>query len=797
MKQIIKVHNGVPENLIDEHSNLYLSFNGTSLGMNNEIDVIKPIVDNATTYHKSPMGLGLYVNGNNVTQYPLKVKDIICIDFYIEPKGSILTKTAGIKDVIKCLNSNNESIFTLSRSNTTNGWSGFLNNGEVDRRYFNIFGATTFDCQKLSHIRFIIDTINNEMLYYENGEAIEVQGLTYGSKPIYLTKEKINSIAKINIGADNHTGQYVISDLHISSINRGKFFFNLPNNLNEIQPKFGQQQIKSDVTTSQKTIDIVSIGKLYPHIVCSRQSGNWASGDTITIKGLSDEIINGNNSNPIVTTTDGTTISGTWSGLGTKQAKFTLSTNSNITNKDLSITYYLNIPKGNSNFSEIPKNINYVYNQVGEKLSPVNIITIIDDLKNRTLGNVQRKNHYLSFRADTSYLLPSNFTKDSYIQYTLMEELNELYASLSNTSGKNNISQVLVHFNIIDMVEKKLGSTIPGDKIEWLKNNIDSLRLLVYGCGSGVGGNNLSCKVVQHSNGTLSSTPWKTTSGDIEVLPCSVTSSSIASVLSKSGEVDFVLYTNPTDTVTPSIIWLDYVCMEVHLKCSSDYEVFYTPNNLKVDEGVCNPMLINRYSKTAFHLLPTKEHSTIQYTYSEIPELGKTAPACSLLSKGEVFISNLGTASVQTTTDTDKLFLGQLLNKKRLSKYDGYDIIKVPRHLLTNKNSNKEYSHYLTQLEGISVYMTNKETSYILCNKSAEGIGYTSSQGVSRKLDLSSILPPESSISSFYGIAFYLVAYKGEMLLLVVTSEDASFDLNYNSKSISEIYKIKNRPLIK
>ena len=274
-----------------------------------------------------------------------------------------------------------------------------------------------------------------------------------GKEPnIVLYQNKLTTtfeyISHIRLSGSN----FSISDFHLSNIDRGDYFPNLPQDFIDgkavIKPRMGQQQIKGDPMYSQVTNLKVEAftGVEYPTLVDNnyymhrhnpelsvKGANHWNAGSSFRIKGLNGEVISGvidtdtalcriekcvsnysfivndvsklvegdlfkimtthfndydihvrtitnidpltktitfsgpevngnavangwnilvevtaSSSSPTVKTKEGTNVVGTWSGLGTNEATFTLGENTSITGQDLYVTYALTMPKGNT-----------------------------------------------------------------------------------------------------------------------------------------------------------------------------------------------------------------------------------------------------------------------------------------------------------------------------------------------------------------------------------------------------------------------------------------------------------------
>ena len=277
-KERLKVYHGLPKSVTDEHTIFYASFDG---------DIKAEIGDINDKYSELAISNSLMPTG-----------------YGIKRKTSIAGRSIVISDILKSV-----EIYTIDLCLT--GGSGIrIGTGEssyglqVRSDSISLYGAsytndtkrvmTGFSNDNLVYIRLVYNSATKLLQCYANGklfinEKVSGSCRIINAYNVYLLDELTVTYPKTS----------TLADLHISNIDRGDYFPNLPQDFIEgkaiIKPRMGQQQIKGDPMYSQETTDVVKIGTDVnePQITCSRTTGSWASGDTIKVKGLNNEIVSG------------------------------------------------------------------------------------------------------------------------------------------------------------------------------------------------------------------------------------------------------------------------------------------------------------------------------------------------------------------------------------------------------------------------------------------------------------------------------------------------------------------------
>lgn len=348
-------------------------------------------------------------------------------------------------------------------------------------------------------------------------------------------------------------------------------------------------------------------------------------------------------SSPLIKTKEGTNVVGTWSGLGSSEATFTLGENAELAGKDLYVTYSLNMTNGNSDFPELPVEVLRGYDELGNELKPVDSLIIIDDFKGKIGGSTKECPHSMDYKYESTMVDPSQVTATNNTNdYNLVSEINGIYDSIE-TSTNTLIPQQIYSFNIIEIIERKLGCEIPSrDKVQWVKDNMTTITFKGYGFGKSSTEN--LYKMMFWNGGN-----WQENSGNnhfhtgSEPKEIKAISNSPLCITS-DGFVHCIIYTNASDGVTKSQLFTDYISLEFRFKLDPSFIALYCENT-RAREDVCNPILIQKETKTVKRLLPSNKCFSTECLYVSP---GKSMPIRSgkpLIDSDVIYITTLGTGS--------------------------------------------------------------------------------------------------------------------------------------------------------
>jgi hypothetical protein len=179
--------------------------------------------------------------------------------------------------------------------------------------------------------------------------------------------------------------------------------------------------------------------------------------------------------------------------------------------------------------------------------------------------------------------------------YSKISTLNGTTAR-ETTITNAQIPQQLFSFNIIAAVEKQLGQPIPSiDKVQWCKDNVNYIGCDWYGFGSCPSGNKA---IFTQWRSWINSwdSPLRTIVSATPSLASVDTKSStgvLGNMIDSNGFTHYLAYTDPSDGVTASTIYTDYVKLTIKLKYIPTYD-FYTDSNTRRDAGLTDIILVKR-----------------------------------------------------------------------------------------------------------------------------------------------------------------------------------------------------------
>lgn len=881
-KQKMKVYHGIPKSITDEHTLFYESCDGK---LDNSYTVINPI-----SFYPNVTGYGVYgttideFNFALTTECNIQTK-VFTVDFWAIMKTPVTSSYAGRLFEITFNNNSNYKI-RLEKDSSNDRFHLWENANLV----FGEFDFSSANINKPHHFRIIFKVGDYCKMYIDGKEPNIVQ---YQNK---LTTS-FEYISHIRLSGSN----FSISDFHISNIDRGDYFPNLPQDFIDgkavIKPRMGQQQIKGDPMYSQVTDLKVEAftGVEYPTLVDNnyymhrhnpelsvKGANHWNAGSSFRIKGLNGEIISGvidtdtalcritkyidgakrgqnyvivevdslsklivgdtirlyynvpsdnlstliytvsevypttnqikltgdgtysydvtvsnltngliiettaSSSSPTVKTKEGTNVVGTWSGLGTSEATFTLGENTSITGQDLYVTYALTMPLGNSDFPEIPYSIEKAWGENGVEMKPVNEITITDDFKGKIGGSIKECPHIAKQGNGTSLLAPSS------------SNLNDLgttarYGEISFSDGtcrpyeirlsNNSMPQQTFSFNVIELIEGKLGVTIPSvNKVTWIRNNLSLFTFKWIGYGQHPTGSYAELQLFNAKTNAYVSWAGKShTSSTPNTITYGTGAISNSDIIDDQGFAHCTAFTKPSDGVTASTIYTDYVTLEIKLNVDSTYTTLYCDNK-RAREDVCNPVLIQKETKTVKRYLPSKEIFSTECTRHSYKDNLKSEVGKCLVVSTDKLVTTSGTSTYATgiqgvDTYADKFILP--------GDYKWYDFDNTP--LQVSPSDMVSVMSHSVKLPIIRYWG----------GRCYHGAGSTT--GSNGKLDGCQTITTVSDSTNVkqYEMYYALKTVNNELVLTVQTGiREAN---NKYQPSLTNVYdyKLPNRPLIK
>ncbi|ALB46203.1 hypothetical protein [Clostridium beijerinckii] len=295
-------------------------------------------------------------------------------------------------------------------------------------------------------------------------------------------------------------------------------------------------------------------------------------------------------------------VTGTWSGLGTNEATFTLGTNASLTNQDLCITYGLNEIPGQGGISEVLTSL-LLGESNGKRLAVNPPVYARDDFAGKINGSMNINPNIAKQNSSASMLTPSNgWNEFSQNQYGYINSQDSITASIT-TSGNGQIPQSLFSFNLIRILEDKFGALPCGSdivsKVAWLKANISKISCTWWGYGSCPSGN--KAYWTPYVNNAWQTDTAKNASNAITGTGYTLHVSYSAGyrpseAIDSNGFIHFLAYTDASDGTTASSVNTDYVNIEITLNISGNYDIL-APENPRRDDGKSNILLVRKETK--------------------------------------------------------------------------------------------------------------------------------------------------------------------------------------------------------
>jgi hypothetical protein len=296
-------------------------------------------------------------------------------------------------------------------------------------------------------------------------------------------------------------------------------------------------------------------------------------------------VIEGSSSVPSVTSSSGN-IAGTWSGLGTKTATFTITT-APSTNTDLiKIQYAVSYPSGKG-INQVPYDV--LEGKInGDRLIKASdgIVHIKANFAGKVVANTDLVPHIAKYAFQPSVQAPSssNFNEYDTGSYKMPSVLGDGVTTGTGSPGATLIAQELYSFDIVRAITDKLGEGVwadcvtLADKVAKAKTIVTKLTGNWYGYGSSPTGNKAT-----FAWWLTDTSKWETqnvshTQGSVALL--SRYSTAMSSVIDSNGFCHFLAYADPSDGVTASTISTDYVELELQLNVAeTGYDVLIPENN--------------------------------------------------------------------------------------------------------------------------------------------------------------------------------------------------------------------------
>lgn len=363
---------------------------------------------------------------------------------------------------------------------------------------------------------------------------------------------------------------------------------------------------------------------------------------------------------PVVKTIDGTVVNGTWSGIGTNQATFTLGSNSNIAGKDLVVTYCLNAKGNASPYPKMPSEVIRGYDELGNKLIPVSTIEIKDDYKNRILNSsLNTCPHKLKYALEPNLRKPNDHWNEWEQRY--YNNLNTKTPVSIASPILNHHAQILVEIDLLSIVETKIGHKISGNVVDWLNSNIANIKCYATVLGNNDTNNNCSIKYflpqsntwgLNSGGATSNSSSFKTIIGQFSPEGKYLTSSKYYFLIHSDA-----LSVQGNDSVKTRVQLQD-IYFTLTFTNKSEYTYLFTKRNEARNGETCNPILVNKQTKEVKRLVPsTKPFSTEVLMYNPTTTSSHGNFIC---KSTEGLITTQGSGSVAPPDDIFRGLLGKM-----------------------------------------------------------------------------------------------------------------------------------------
>ena len=396
-------------------------------------------------------------------------------------------------------------------------------------------------------------------------------------------------------------------------------------------------------------------------------------------------------------------------------------------------------------------------------------VDVRDDFAGKISGSVvenPNKGYYGfsigSLKTPTSFTL-ENTDGTGNLSYTVISTLD---GTLKNISSSTNgeYSQQLFSFNLIRIVEDKMG-TIPAiDKKAWLIENT-TIKSNWYGYGSSPTGNNAKFSVFNVVANLWGGTT-NHTGGSVQNLSILTTSANISNYITADGFVHFLAYADPSDGVTASTIYTDYCNIELTFKKPTGYDVL-SSSNPRRDAGLSSILFVRKETKEVQSLFPYSNEFMLT-TYSEYLEapipISANTDVTILAEIPEFLITDLGSAVGNKQGTHHWMNLAYRVGQDNLNLYGelGFSVVKfAPDSKDINVGSK------------VTVNATGFSTAYW------------------KQYALATISKP------MVGIARYLVLHNSELKLLIFSKYSATGGLTVDGTGVGILVSLPGKPLSK
>jgi len=469
---------------------------------------------------------------------------------------------------------------------------------------------------------------------------------------------------------------------------------------------------------------------------------------------------------PTVKFKDGSiyTQAGTWTGLGTNKAEFTLgSLAAQLNVEDLEITYSLTTPAGQAGFSEVPTAV-YGGEANGGALK-IGTVAVSDDFAGKVQGSVTANPNVMKNTSSASLVSPTTLSEVSTQAY--YDAITALDGNTANTQTTVNgeIPQHIFAFDLIRIVEDKFGEIPSLNKVQWLKDNLKAITFKWWGHGSSASGNKAN---VRWWDGSTSA--WQGSSFNASSTATLVTIILLKPNTDKNidagGFAHFIAYTDASDGVTASAINTDYAMLEVELVSKPEYSLL-VPSNPRRDAGKSAVLLVRKETKEVeSYFNHDNNYGIATYVeYLPVPQVLATTEDVTILAEAsEVLLTDLGTSVAHKQGTHPFLNPAYRVRNDRIDMYGefGFGSVAIARD---TKDANT----------GAKVRVN--------------GTGF--SDQYTKQYAIPVVQKP------MVGIVPYLVLHNGELKLFIFSKYMTSGTFDVDGAGVGLLVPISGKPLVK
>lgn len=315
--------------------------------------------------------------------------------------------------------------------------------------------------------------------------------------------------------------------------------------------------------------------------------------------------------------------------------------------------------------------------------------------------------------------------------YSVINSLNGATGFVVS-SGSGSIPQQLFSFDIIAEIERKLGlipRTTLADKVAWIKDNVETMKVNWHGFGSSVGGNKATLKIWTAGSWAGSSTHPNST---VTLL----TRIDNIGAIETDGFVHFLAHAEPSDGVVASTINTDYVELVVTLKPTAQLNT--RPKVIRVEnfEGKVS-------GSTVENPHVTKGSNTS--TTLNAPSVGWGSESQdkyeSIKSMNNIYMSTYAVINGQ---------IAQQLFSFNLIEAVERNIGRIPRTSVADKVAwlKTNLSRFMANWHGFGTSVGGNKATFVCASSSGAWVGAGTSHSASTVTRLQSLIP-QGALSTY------------------------------------------------